>query len=138
MKKQLDLLLVEDNNIDVMFLEKAFSEVEGAYQINLYHDEAGDRALQYFEDDASRFDLIILDISLPGRNGFEVLEIIRNHESLEYTPVIMLSNSKLDDDFYNAMKLGANAFLLKPNTQEGFKNIAQSTIDFWSLNSLRR
>ena len=67
----------------------------------------GDRSLFPFPD------LLLLDIGLPGWDGFEVLESIRAEETLRELPVIMFSNSDAPEDKARALKLGANAYMTK-------------------------
>lgn len=60
-------------------------------------------------------DLIVLDIFMPGMNGYEVLEDIRADEAIGLTPVIIVT---VDDDRLRALKLGATEYLTKPVPQE--------------------
>ncbi len=62
-------------------------------------------------------DLIILDILLPGINGFELLEKIKANPKIKNIPVIMLSNLGQEADVEKAKNLGANRFLVKATLQ---------------------
>ncbi|MGY6534742.1 MAG: response regulator transcription factor [Pararhodobacter sp.] len=75
------------------------------------HDQ-GDDALTRIEALAPR--LIILDVMLPGRSGFDILEALRSHDSLAGIPVIMLTAKGHATDRQRAERLGASLFMTKP------------------------
>ncbi len=59
-------------------------------------------------------DLLVLDVMLPGLDGFEVCHRIREDSSISKTPVIMLSAKGQDTDKTTALRVGANEFFTKP------------------------
>ncbi|MEZ5729372.1 MAG: EAL domain-containing protein [Burkholderiaceae bacterium] len=59
-------------------------------------------------------DLLLLDLMMPEMDGFEVLKQVRNHESLRYTPIIVLTAAADPDTKLKALELGATDFLAKP------------------------
>ena len=64
--------------------------------------------------EASRPDLLILDVMLPGLDGFEILRAIRSDAALEQLPVIMLTAKMQQQDRRTAEEIGVNAFVTKP------------------------
>ena len=70
-------------------------------------------------------DLILLDIGIPGQNGYEILREIREYD--ERIPVIIESAVAMPDQRSKAYRLGCNEFLSKPFTREDFLN----KIDNW-------
>lgn len=60
-------------------------------------------------------DLILLDLIMPVKNGFEALEEIRKDKEFDQTPVIVLSNLGQETDIVKAKELGANDYLIKSN-----------------------
>ena len=64
--------------------------------------------------DASFLDMILLDITLPWVDGFELVQLLKSHSVLKEIPVIMVSAHKSTDDIRRAMELGANDFIGKP------------------------
>jgi len=64
-------------------------------------------------------DLVLLDILLPGMDGFEVLRAIKADGAMLKTPVIILSNLWQKDDIDKGMKLGATDYLIKVNFATG-------------------
>lgn len=72
----------------------------------------GDTALAALESKAP--DLIVLDVMLPGRSGFDILRDIRSHKTRGETPVMMLTARGQTKDRERAMELGASLFMTKP------------------------
>jgi DNA-binding response OmpR family regulator len=58
-------------------------------------------------------DIIILDILIPGKNGFEILEEIKNNPETKYIPVVILSNFGQKDEIEKGLSLGAEKYLVK-------------------------
>lgn len=63
-----------------------------------------------------RPDILLLDLLLPDINGFEVLEYIKENDSLHGIPILIVSNLGSAEDMGKAQKLGAEHFLIKANT----------------------
>jgi len=114
------ILLVEDDPNDVFLMKRA---LKGAAITNpLKIAEDGQQAIDYLagaEQFANRHefpipDLIFLDLKLPYKNGFEVLEWIRTQQLLESTPVVVLTSSSEERDIRESSRLGARCFLVKP------------------------
>jgi len=75
--------------------------------------------------------LILLDLKLPRRSGFEVLEWLRSQPELKRTPVVILTSSKETVDINRAYELGANSYLLKPVTFEALQEMMKAINLFW-------
>jgi CheY-like chemotaxis protein len=76
--------------------------------------------------------LILLDIKLPRRSGFEVLEWIRKQRSgLKRLPVVMLTSSRHSADINRAYDLGANSYLAKPDTASKLGQLASLVQSYW-------
>src|SRR5688500_5287386 len=118
------ILLVEDDDNDVFFFQSAFQEAHLTNPLQIVHD--GQEAIDYIEGTAAFADrahfplpcVILLDLKLPKRTGFEVLEFIRDHPRLRTTIVIVLSSSSMRDDIEAAYERGANCFVVKPASIE--------------------
>ncbi len=103
------ILIVEDDEFLRSLTAKRL-EKEG-YQIAVAVD--GDNALNSAVE--AKPNLILLDLLLPGIDGFEVLKRIRAHEALKTIPVIVFSNLGQREDMEKAKQLGADDFLIKAN-----------------------
>ena len=73
---------------------------------------SGEEALHLFDND--RFDLVLLDILMPGMDGLEVLKAVRRKHSMSELPVIMVTSKDRDEDVVQALSLGANDYIMKP------------------------
>ena len=78
-----------------------------------------------------RPDLVVLDLNLPRRDGHEVLNEIREDESLSTLPVIVLTSSERDMDVSRSYGLRANCYITKPVGADEFVKVVQSISDFW-------
>ena len=114
-------MLVEDDNADAMLIERAFRKARINNPVRRLGD--GDAAVQYlsgihpFEDrNANPLPiLILLDLKLPRRSGFEVLSWIREQDNgLQRLPIVVLTSSSHSQDVNRAYDLGANSYLVKP------------------------
>ncbi|RSD28807.1 response regulator transcription factor [Mesobacillus subterraneus] len=99
-------ILVAEDEVRISHLLKMYLERE-TYTVELVAD--GELALKKALSES--FDLIILDILMPGRDGFSVLEEVRKTKT---TPVIMLSAKGESQDLKRGEELGANEYILKP------------------------
>ena len=89
--------------------------------------------------EAERPDLMILDVMMPHKDGFEVLKILK--ESLEYSfiPVIMFTSSKNEEDIARSYKSGAASYIPKPVDYEEFVKIVDGFNYYWRvMNKLPR
>jgi two-component system alkaline phosphatase synthesis response regulator PhoP len=102
-------ILVVDDDREIVRLVRAYLEQAG-YQVLVAYD--GDSALRVLRRD--RPDLIVLDLMLPGRDGWEVTRIVRGDPNLAPTPVIMLTARVEDQDTIVGLELGADDYVPKP------------------------
>lgn len=139
--KLAQILLVEDNPMDVVLTLDAFKEAKLKNKINVAHN--GEEALDYLFGNGSFSDrvafplpsLILLDLKMPGIDGFEVLRQIKNTEKLKRIPVIILTSSKEEGDRALSYDIGANSYLMKPVAFNGFIDVVKRIDDYWfSLN----
>lgn len=101
------IMWVEDD----MFLSDIISRRLAEEKCTLVRASDAEKALALVEQEAPN--LIVLDILLPGMNGFELLEKLKANPKVKDTPVVMLSNLGQDSDKEKAKKLGAERFLVK-------------------------
>ena len=103
------VLIVEDDEFLRVLTAKRLQK-EG-FEVAVAVD--GESALTTASD--AKPDLILLDLLLPGVNGFEVLAQLKKHDTLKHTPVIVFSNLGQKEDIEKAQKLGAADYLIKAN-----------------------
>ncbi len=132
--KIVDILLVEDNPGDVRLTEEALQE--GKVRINMIAVTDGVEAMDFLRKkgrypDAFRPDLILLDLNLPKKSGFEVLDDIKVDEDLKRIPVVVLTTSQAEQDIIKSYNLHANAFISKPVGLDQFLSVVKAIEDFW-------
>jgi DNA-binding response OmpR family regulator len=81
--------------------------------------------------------LVLLDLKLPYRDGFEVLEWIRSQASLERVVVVMLTGSDERRDHQRAYALGARSYLVKPASADDIKRLLESLHSYWTKPAIR-
>ena len=108
--KPKSIFWVEDDRLIGTILEKKF--ITGGFEVFRSHN--GDEALIALKD--IQPDIIILDITLPDMDGFEILQKIRNDSKFKKTPVMILSNLSKPSDFEKAKVLGASKYLVKASS----------------------
>jgi CheY-like chemotaxis protein len=131
--KTTEILLIEDNPMDVQLLRRALDTVKDwPVEIKLASD--GEEAINYLTDPkTAKPDLAILDLNLPKRDGFEVLQIIRITGHLYGLPVVVFSSSPEDvvkRKMENA-KLEAELYLSKPTSVAEFLAHGRTLRDFY-------
>jgi CheY-like chemotaxis protein len=141
MNKSAHILLVEDNHMDVELTLDAFRE---AKLINVIHVVSnGQEALDYVFGRGKYADrvmypmpnLILLDLKLPGIGGIEVMRCIKATPILKRLPVVILTSSQDEGDRALSYDIGANSFLVKPVSFEGFLAVVRQIEGYWlSLN----
>ena len=129
-----EILLVEDNPGDVRLMREAFQEISAAHRLNVV--KSGREALRYFrrEDeykDASRPDLVLLDLMLPDLHGLEVLAAIKNDPDLRRIPVVVFSSSRNREQVLQAYNLNANSYIAKPVDLGDFIRVVKGLEEFW-------
>lgn len=129
-----DILLVEDNPGDVRLTREALRESKVRNSIAVARDGVEAMAVLRREgpySEAVRPDLILLDLNLPRKSGREVLREVKEDESLQHIPVVVLSSSAAESDILASYRLRANAFVTKPPDLDQFLNVMRTIEQFW-------
>ena len=141
MSKPAQILLVEDNRMDVELTLDAFRQAH--FENNLHVVSTGEEALDYlfskgiYSDKIKHPipDLILLDLKMPGISGHEVLRQVKTTDHLKRIPVVILTSSKEEGDLVMSYDNGANSYLVKPVSFDGFLKVVQTIGLYWiSLN----
>jgi chemotaxis family two-component system response regulator Rcp1 len=138
-QRNINILLVEDNPADVRLIREAFKDNKTKNDFHVEHD--GEAAINYLNsvngtvnsegNGPIRPDLIILDLNLPKKNGFEVLEQIKTNPSLKSIPVVVLSTSDSEEHIYKSYNLNANCYITKPVEFTKFLDVVRVIESFW-------
>jgi len=132
--KPVNILLVEDSPTDIDLTREGLEMGKLANNLTVLED--GQQALDFLRrkgaySDAERPDLILLDLNLPGKDGREVLEEIKNDPELMSIPVVVLTSSKAEEDISRSYKLHANCYISKPVNFSRFVEVVKGIEDFW-------
>lgn len=131
----LQLLIVDDNQGDIQLMMEAAKE--SAPGLDITYATEGDKAMETLRNrhDVGRpVDLVLLDLNMPRKNGFAVLEEIRKDKALKDTPVLIFTSSRSEQDVRRAYELKGNAYLNKPVEWADLRVLMRSIQDFWGRN----
>jgi len=130
------ILLVDDSQSDIDLTMMALNR--SGMKLPVVVKSNGKEALEWLFEIAAKPDayiripnLVLLDVKMPGIDGFEVLKRIRENPVTRLIPVVMFSSSREDSDLLKGYDIGANAFVLKPTS---FKDLVETTRrlrEFW-------
>ena len=131
------ILVAEDDENHAFFIQRAFQQVGLLNPVHFVPD--GEQAIAYLKGEgryASRSEfplpcLLLLDLKMPNRNGFEVLEWLRDQPTLKALRVIVLTTSGATADINRAYKLGANSFLTKPMNFTDLVQLTKWVKGYW-------
>jgi CheY-like chemotaxis protein len=132
--KKLQILLVEDNEGDILLTTEALETMQIANEISVV--KTGNEAIDYMTQSGDYAeidlpDLVLLDINLPIKNGFEVLSAIRAHEKSKHIPVIILTTSSSISDQSVSNRLKADLFITKPSELNNYEQVVRMIEKFW-------
>lgn len=134
--KPMEILLIEDNEDDILLEQEALAD---AKLVNLMHVvRDGEEALAFLRREgkyrgAQTPGLILLDINMPRKNGFEVLNEIKKDPALMHIPVVMLTTSDSESDIVKSYATGACSFITKPMNFEKFRDVVNQFAIYWAL-----
>lgn len=133
-------LLAEDSQNDVFLMQQAFKRAGLPNPLQAVAD--GQEAISYLKgegdySDRTKFPLpmvVLLDLNMPRKNGFEVLEWLRSQPNLKRLVVIILTASNRSVDADRAYDLGANFYLTKPGKFDQFVEMIKCLHEWLRLN----
>lgn len=129
-----EILLVEDSPGDVRLTKEALKDSKLYNNLNVVPD--GVEAIAFLRREgnyanAPRPDLILLDLNLPRMDGRQVLQEIKNDDSLKRIPVVVLTTSANETDIFITYNLHANCYITKPVDFSQFMSVVKSIENFW-------
>jgi CheY-like chemotaxis protein len=133
----LDILAAEDSPSDIELLKMALTRCGDVRSLQIVRD--GQEVIDYLqgeppynEPERPAPNLVLMDLKMPRMNGLDVLQWLRKHPECSVIPVIIMSNSPLEEDVQKAYRLGANAYFQKPSNFAALEEILRSILQFWS------
>ncbi|HVL68638.1 MAG TPA: response regulator [Vicinamibacterales bacterium] len=132
-EKALNILLVEDDQVDVMNVKRAFEKNRIANPLYVAGD--GIEGLEMLRGGQVPRErrIVLLDLNMPRMNGIEFLRELRADPALSLTPVVVLTTSDDERDKINAYNLNVAGYLLKPVTFINFVEVMAALNKYWTL-----
>ena len=132
----LEILLVEDNEDDILLEQEALAEAKLVNLMSVVRD--GEEAMAFLRrqgryQNAQMPGLILLDINMPKKNGFEVLNEIKADPALIHIPVVMLTTSDNEADIVKSYANGACSYITKPMDFDKFRDVIKQFALYWAL-----
>lgn len=132
--KSVHILLIEDNPGDVLLAKEVFSDSKIKNSLSVVCD--GEEAMDYLFkangfQDAETPDLILLDLNLPKKDGYEVLSELKQNEKFKSISVIVMISSEAERDRISTYNLQADGYVIKPLDLEQFSRIFKALDHFW-------
>jgi|TARA_R110002049_G_scaffold183679_8_gene351694 CheY-like chemotaxis protein len=136
MGKQLNVLLIEDNLIEIMKMKRTISLLKLEHNITVANN--GEEALQILEDKSKFPDLILLDLNMPKVSGIEFLTILKGNENIRHIPTVILTTSDNQKDLEECYKIGVSGYMLKPLKYDDYVKKIETVLSYWSINELKK
>jgi CheY-like chemotaxis protein len=136
--RQLKILVVEDSPQDAHLIKTALEHA--GVRASLHIVEDGVEAVRFLRAEGKYHDrrthpfpnFIISDVKMPQMDGFQFLRWVRSHSEASQVPIILFSSGGNEAEAGQAYRLGANAYLIKPQTLDELTELLRATCDFWS------
>lgn len=126
-RNQVNLLLVDDKNDNLTALELTLQDL-GQKMIKV---NSGDDALRHLLKD--EFAVIIMDVEMPGMDGFETAKLVRQHKRCARTPIIFLTAKYVEDQYWTkAYALGAVDYMIKPINGDILRSKVSVFVDLYN------
>jgi len=125
------VLLVEDSAGGAQLMRIAFDERIPDAELEVFED--GERALEALDEGRLEWDLVLLDLNLPGVLGHEVLEAMRSSEDERWRrmPIVVLTHSSVESDVNRSYDLGANGHIAKPHSLDKLFEVVDTLGRYW-------
>ena len=132
------LLIVEDNEDDIFFMERIFKQMGARCDLRFVRD--GVEAVDYLSGKGRFGDrvknplptIILLDLKMPRMNGFEVLEWMQKQPEIKLIPTIVVTSSSMQEDVTEAYRAGANAVMNKPVDKDSLLQMLKTFHLYWT------
>jgi chemotaxis family two-component system response regulator Rcp1 len=147
MHDKFHILLVEDSESDSKIIERALRDARFDHRLTVIRD--GRQALEFLASltrpglgppataERREPDLILLDLNLPGLDGYQVLAKIKSEPVLRVLPVVVLTTSGREEDIRQTYRAGANTYIQKPAEYARYREVASILRSYWQETALR-
>jgi len=126
--KKLKIIIVENDEDEQLFMREGFDGT-GRFEI-LAFANSGDELIEMLDNESLPLpDLILSDLNMPGKNGYDILRELRANSRFANLPIIITSTSSIKSVIDTCMLLGASRFIQKPDTFGEYENFAKELAD---------
>lgn len=134
-RRTLRILIADDNEDDIMLIRRAFASANVPVELSVVGDGAD--AIRFLKQEspfehADRPHLVLLDINMPLKDGFEALAEAKADPSLNAIPIIMMTTSNREEDIKLSYANGACSFITKPSDIEDLERVARYLWNYWT------
>ena len=134
------ILLADDSENDLFLMRTAFKKAQ--FDTRLLEVRNGEEAIAYLKGDGLYGDrnnfplpaVMLMDLNMPKKTGFEVLDWVRAQPGLKRLSIFVMSASMRTEDVAQAFDLGAHAFLVKPGTLDALMAMVRSLSAWMQIN----
>lgn len=124
------VLMIDDNAADVRLVAEVLRLAGVSAEFESAAD--GEKGLARLRDpERPRPDLVLLDLNMPGLDGFAVLAEVKRDAALHTIPVVVFSSSEHEDDVRTSYRLHANTYVVKTHNIDRLAEVLRSLEDFW-------
>ena len=135
MRNSKPILLIEDDDVDIMTVNRALRDSEVTNQLVSMGD--GEEAIEYLRDEnKAKPCVILLDLNMPKMEGAEFLKVVKADNELKKIPVVILTTSNSDRDVIESFGLGAAGYMVKSVDYEKFVETIRAIDQYWTLSKL--
>ena len=136
MKKQLNVLFIEDNRIEIMKMDSTISTLKMKH--NITEARTVDEAFKFLAGKEDLPDIILLDLNLPEINGIEFLTTLKSSDDLKHIPTVVLTTSDNQKDLEECYKIGISGYILKPLKYSDYVDKIEIILPYWGINELKK
>lgn len=133
MKTKKTILLVEDDHVDAMTVERALKDVRVTNPLHVASD--GEEALEYLKTNDTPC-LILLDLNMPRMNGIEFLQAVKSDDKTRKIPVVVLTTSEAEQDKIKSFELCVAGYMVKPVDYNRFVELIRTIDIYWTMSEL--
>jgi CheY-like chemotaxis protein len=118
MPEGIQIFLIEDDADDIELLEVSLKDNKVEYSMDVVME--GDKVQDYIVNCKKLPNIIVMDFNLPRVHGREIIKQIKSNQEFRNIPLLVLTTSTAREDIEYSYKMGADSFITKPTTIQGF------------------
>jgi CheY-like chemotaxis protein len=135
MQNSRPILLVEDDDIDAMMVQRAFKDIGVTHQV--VRKVGGEEAMEYLKNKRNeKPNVILLDLNMPRMDGLEFLKTLKTDVSLRAIPVVVLTTSETDQSIIKSFELNVAGYIVKAVDYKRFLETMRAIQAYWALSKL--